>query len=514
MFQDDDDLMPMELNYKQVTSNRPLGNGQFANGVIDYDWNIGGKTGWIPSKTYFRVALRLGGKAVPPFGGFPQPNAAPLMKDQVAFAESACGNLSTSVNFKAGGQNVSGIVNFVPQAQACQNRLRKSGAWLASVGKDSYMLEPDFQKRVNSTAADVPSFLDTNQQTVKLGDSNAHQHTYQLNEAKDTGVITGIDTDFVAAGVIVGDQLLINGVIKTVTAVTDANTITVTPNDFVGIVGQPNGSALKLLRDQNGSGRQTVYALWQPPIGIFDLHKPMGSGAYTITINPNSFYKTSCVQSKLAGLVAPANFDFEVLEIQLFVATCKVDISATTTKELHLMEHQVLSKTIDQLSGDNLLDFTVPSSTQAISVFVQSGDAGTNTQITPNMFKTKNGSDANLISIQLSYANTVKPSTRWTSEFNATTNYLTQRYTDTQLESGKIWSEGGCESFGDWLKRGPLIHYTFDRDKDDRSTMLQLALQYNGLEPNTNCFIIAHYMRIVVITTTNGFVSEVNTLSA
>ena len=130
------------------------------------------------------------------------------------------------------------------------------------------------------------------------------------------------------------------------------------------------------------------------------------------------------------------------------------------------------------------------------------------------MFKTKNGSDANLISIQLSYANTVKPSTRWTSEFNATTNYLTQRYTDTQLESGKIWSEGGCESFGDWLKRGPLIHYTFDRDKDDRSTMLQLALQYNGLEPNTNCFIIAHYMRIVVITTTNGFVSEVNTLSA
>ena len=55
------------------------------------------------------------------------------------------------------------------------------------------------------------------------------------------------------------------------------------------------------------------------------------------------------------------------------------------------------------------------------------------------MFKTKDASDTLLNSIQLSYANQVKPSTRWTSEYNGTTNKLSQRYLDTQFESGKFW---------------------------------------------------------------------------
>jgi hypothetical protein len=206
-----------------------------------------------------------------------------------------------------------------------------------------------------------------------------------------------------------------------------------------------------------------------------------------------------------------------LLEIQFFAATCKIDIPSTGVETLHLMEHQVLTKSMTNRTGDNLLDFTVPSSTKAISVFVQSGDAGTNPLMPPNLFKCKDGTDTNLACIQLSYANTVKPSTRWTSEFKDDTNYLTQRYTDTQLESGQFWSPGGCESFGDWLKRGALIHYTFERDKDDRSTHLQVALQYggiNGIEEHARCFVVAHYSRVAEIAINNGFITSVNTLSA
>ena len=501
MSYNNEDDNEMELSYRQVTSNRPLGSAQFKNGVIDYNFNIGGKMGWIPSRSYFRVALQLKGAA----------GALPQLKDQVAFAESACGNLFSNVYFRAGGQDVSSIVNFVPQAQAAKTRLTKSGAWLNTVGKQSFMLEPDFQKRVNDTASDIPSFLSDNVQTFKLGAVN-HQHDYKLDEVKDTGVVSGVNTDFTAAGVAVGDQILINGVIKTVTVVTDATTLTVVPVSYVAVAGAADGSGLRLTREQDGSGRATVYAMWQPPIGIFDHHKAMGSGDYRIQLNPNSSYKTSCVQTKIAGMLAPANFDIDVIEIQFFAATCKIDIPATGVEKLHLMEHQVLNKPV--LAGENLLDFTVPSSTKSISVFVQAGDALTNPLVTPNMFKTKDGSDLNLQSIQLSYANTVKPSTRWSSNFTANENYLTQRYTDTQLESGKFWSEGGCESFGDWLKRGPLIHYTFIRDENDRSTHLQVAINYLALEANTNCFVVAHYTKTSEITITNGFITSVNTLVA
>jgi hypothetical protein len=492
----------MELNYRQITSNRPLNGGQFKNGVIDYNWNIGGKMGWIPSKSYFRVALKLMGKGVAP----------PVIGDQVAFSESVCGNLFGNVYFKAGGQDVSQIVSYIPQAQAAKNRLTKSGAWLNTIGKDSFMLEPDFQRRVNNTASNVPPTFYENTQTVKLSTA-ANASTYSVAVTAANGAVLGVNTLFDTL-LAVGDQVLIKDTVYTVASIADPLNMVVSPAPLVDIAAVADGSAMKLVREDDGSGRSTVYAMWQPPIGIFDHHSPMGSGDYRIQLNPNAYFKTSCVQSKLAGLVAGTNFDIDVLEVQFFVATCKIDIPATGVETLHLMEHQVLTKAINNVSGENLLDFTVPSSTKAISVFVQSGDSGTNTQITPNMFKTKDGSDTKLVSIQLSYANTQKPSTRWTSEFTGGINYLKQRYTDTQLESGQFYSEGGCESFSDWFKRGPLIHYNFTRDADDRSTNLQVAVQYDGIEAGSNLFVIAHYSRVAEISITNGFVSSVSTLSA
>jgi hypothetical protein len=493
----------MELSYKQVTSNRPLaGDGNFTGGIIDFNWNIGGNMGVIPSKNYFRYAIQLKGPAA----------TVPNLGNQLAFAENVAANSLTSVAWKTGGKDVSAGMTYLPQASACKNRLTKSGAWLNTMGKDSFYLEPDFQKRVNKTASGVPASFDENVQTVKLGTAG-NQNTYGVAIAT-TGVVTGTNTQFTTAGIVVGDQIIVNGATYTVLVdLAGSETVmTVSPKPALAVDTGANGSALKLLREQDGSGRNIVYVVFQPPIGIFDHHEPMGSGDYRLELNPNANYKKACVQSKLAGLLAPADYDFEILEIRLFVATVKVNIPATGTQILHLMEHQVMSKAIPQ-AGENLLDFTVPSSTKAISVFVQSGDAGTNTQITPNMFKTKDGSDLELSSIQLSYANTNKPSTRWTSEFTNSKNFMLQRYTDTQLESGQFFSPGGCESFGDWLKRGPLYHYSFIRDKDDRSTYLQCAVHYTNLEANTNLFVVAHYSRTVQISVNNGFVTDVTSLS-
>ena len=130
------------------------------------------------------------------------------------------------------------------------------------------------------------------------------------------------------------------------------------------------------------------------------------------------------------------------------------------------------------------------------------------------MFKTKDSSDENLKSIQITYANVSKPSTRWTSELDDEKNFLKQRYTDTQLYSGKFWSEGGCEPFKDWVKRGGLYHFAWERDKDDKSTNCQLAIQYGALEANANVFICAHYTRVVSISIQNGFITDVQSLSA
>jgi hypothetical protein len=174
---------------------------------------------------------------------------------------------------------------------------------------------------------------------------------------------------------------------------------------------------------------------------------------------------------------------------------------------------QIQSKALSAGSNDSLLDFTVPPSTKAITIFVQSNKAGNDTKIPPSVFKCADRSDEKLKSIQIMYANTSKPATRWTSEMTENTNFMKQRYTDTQLYSGKIWSEGGTETFAEWLKRGPIYHYSFIRDESDRSTHVQLSSQFDTLAADTNLMICAHFTRTVQITSQNGYVTEVVSLS-
>ena len=509
----------MELVYRQVTCQKAVNGDNFSQGVQDFNFSIGGKTAWIPNRTYFRIGMTLKGRG----------NAAPTFADQVAFADSVCGNLYNNVYFRAGGQDVSSIVNYVPQAQAIKNRLDKSGSWLKSIGKDAFFLDPDYNSRVARTSA-IPSVADGTLQYTKLGTAD-HQHDYRVQIAPPTapggagalvdgGVVTGTNTQFQAAGVAVGSELLINGTIYTVTVVTSDTELTVTPAPSVAVDTTINGSAMLVTRENKGDGRNVVYAMWVPPIGIFDESSPLGSGDYRLQLNPNAYYKTSAVEMKhkngVAGTAATSDFNITVDSVELYVATCKQDVPATGVETLHLMETQIQSKTLSNRTGDNLLDFTVPPSTKAISVFVQSSDSGSNVQIPPSMFKVKDGTDMNLSSIQIAYANQVKPSTRWTSEFNDSTNKMTQRYLDTQLECGKFWSEGGTESFADFVKRGPLYHYNWLRDAQDRSTQVQVNMAFGGatgIEEKANLFVVAHYTRTVEISVQNGFITEVKSLA-
>jgi hypothetical protein len=413
---------------------------------------------------------------------------------------------------------VSSIVNYVPQAQQVKNRLDKSGAWLDTVGKDSFGCDADFQTRVNNTALNAPG-VEEETQLVGLGDAT-HRKTATIAILAATGRVTGADTllNTGESKLDVGDQLQVNGVLYTVTtAATDDVGDNCVVSPFPAAQGLTDVAAttdaFKVVRNNNGDGRNKVYLMWQPPVGIWDESKPLGSGDYRIQLNPNAYYQSACAQTTLAGAQFPANYNIVVDDVQLFIATVKVDIPVTGVDTLHLMEMQVQSKSLSGGADDTLLDFTVPPSTKAISIFVQSADSGSNPLIPPSTFKTKDRSDENLRSIQVTYANTSKPATRWTSEFKDDTNYLKQRYTDTQLYSGKFWSEGGCESFGDWIKRGPLYHYSFERDQDDRSTHVQMNVQYGALENKANLFIVAHFSRAIQISTQNGFVTEIVSLS-
>lgn len=461
----------MELNYRQINCQSANSGDRFDKGVQNYPFSIGGKTGWIPARSYFRIGVTVTGAS-----------DKPIMEENIALADSFCGNLFSNVIVRAGGQDISSIMNYCGQAQMLKSRTTASGAWLNTTGKQ-FALDADFQSRVSRTSK---------------------KPLEGKVEMDADGVVTGVGTGFLAA-INVGDEIELEGSLYKVVEVSADETLKVyNPSKVIVAAGK------KVYRADLAGNKNTQYFLWQPPVGFFDHSELLGAGEYRISLNPNTNYKTSAIEMLADGKIAGTDFDFNVDSMEFYCATMKADLDNSGKSHLKLTELSLQSKT---LGGATQHDFTVPPSTTAISVFLQGGTAGSDVRLPPSMFKTLGG-NAKLTSLQVSYANTTKPSTQWASKYDSTTQQMSQRYIDSQMYSGNFWNLGGTESLGDWLKRGAIYHFTFDRDASDRSTQVQVI---TGLDSSIsaeersgmNLFVAAHYTRQVDIVTELGFISEV-----
>lgn len=318
-------------------------------------------------------------------------------------------------------------------------------------------------------------------------------------------------------------------------------------------------------------GKNRIFMNFQPSLGIFDLHQGIGSGAFKFQLNPNVNYQTSCVETvgtcvpvpdsasgyfagaytvvplkpAIAGNVtagiaakAVAGYQLNIENVLLYIATIKQPMPMSGILPLSLMETQIMQKTMSSVAANssNQLDFTVPPSTLAITVWVQAPTVGTNSAIPPSKFKVAQGTntpDENLQSIQVTYGSSTKPSTLYQSGYNInsgnvyslqwngnalsqvsysplTSSEMQQRWIQSQQNAGKLGNDGGTENYLNYLDMGPYYHFDFSRDKADSSSYVNVQIQYNeALPAGTNLYICAWYSRQVEIAFESGVVTSV-----
>jgi hypothetical protein len=290
--------------------------------------------------------------------------------------------------------------------------------------------------------------------------------------------------------------------------------------------------------------------MFQPPIGIFSEANAISGGDFKISLNPSPNYKINGVQSLRAlqpytSLQVLGDYDLFIRDVKFYVCTIKSDVSPTGVIPLSLVEMAVLNKTLNNQDGGGSqnLDFTVPPSTLAITVFVQGSNAGTNTIIPAtkfylqtgdgNPYTVKTGDGAistsgnnvnqinsslvdnianNLQQIQVTYGSITKTQTLYNSGYSGLggINQNIQRFLQSIQYSGKIVSEGGSESQPQYLERGNYWHFDFSKDKNDTSSYVNVQLGFNGsVGPGNNLFIVAHYSRQCEISYENGFITQV-----
>jgi len=501
------DEFAVDKSLIEVPCSRTVAGDSFPAGVMDFNVNIGNPSVFKPSESYFRIACTV-------TAGSNQPS---LSSHEVALADNFCGALFNQVSFRAGGQDVSSCQRYVAQGEQLRMRLSKSYAWQKSVGKNAFMIDDDYESRRRVISYDDEIIAYSGEITIDVDGIVGGDGTNFWGDGVRTGMILAIPAGpstlkYPITGIVNGSPNFL-----TVKVPTGFTAITV-PTDYKVVTEED--------RYTSSNGRNRVYVLWKPGIGIFDDAVALGAGNYTISLNPATNYKTAALQT-LETNTNSATYNLTIDDIRFYASTYKME-KPDMIEELTLHEVDVQSKVIGDSGNVSSLQFTVPPSTYGVAVFFQAGNAGYDSIAPSTLFKTKqvypplstSVDERSLQNVQISYAGMTRPTVNWTNQAftydntiagATSTNELQQRYIDTISETGMLYNVGGVESFESYLKRGLYVYYKFLKSESNKATDLQLSCNLaSGLPADTRLFIAAMYTRRVDITTSNGLVTQVS----
>jgi hypothetical protein len=489
--------------YRQITPDRTVASN-FRNGSIVYRWTVSGNSWWIPNKSFLSLRSKL----------YRTASDQPSLSDDIAPSVDFMACLFSSMEMRLNDQPLSRVNSFLPQISALKTRLTKSKAWRDSVGKSTNFWETDFERRRASIVSNVLVDEDeiVEHKIALTGTSIAISTTGVLtgslaivNAGVVTSVATALNTELV-----VGDNIVVDGVkYQVITAATDATgtTSVVEPQPTDAVTA--NANFYKIITRRPTTGRQRaniVETVFQPPLGVFDLSTPLPPGNYSFHAMPDqSNYNKACFESKLGDITGQDM----IVEDMYFNAFIVDGENAPDDYEyfLDLNEIAIQPKALTASSGTQVLDFSVPPTTYAISVAVQEKKAGSHTQYSPTKFVLEDNKQNTLTQMRVTYAGQTQPSPDLQVTYSGATDHLTKMYVNTLMNAGGYDSDV-LESKKEFLDMGWISHYRFLKASNDASSRADLALTLDT-PAAAQALVFAHYSNVAHIVYKNRQVESV-----
>jgi hypothetical protein len=417
------------------------------------------------------------------------------------------------------------------------------------MGSSTAVNEASFQKRLlaytryapaTATLTGISAYDDREVYRPFLGNDTSPQTNLvafagaTVSVVAATGVLTGgttvAGTNFstgmpngsapYGAPVLPGDIIVIAGIPYTVQVNSGAGPtglLTIAPLPAANIAATADWFIVRSDMIRAPQSQNSVMVAWQPPLGIMNYDGYLGSGQFSFVMNPDANFELNAVETKNPNWSAVRNYKLNIEEVQLFVWQQKMSLAEGMTNYF-LDEYHIDSK---PYNGN--VTFDVPVSTRALVIFVQDLVAGGNPLVPPSMFKVQDNGDLTIQTIQIQYANMNKPATPYDSKYLLGTtagagsiNWLQQRYHDNFYESGLDVDAVGCETFAEWMKRGPFYYFSFDRDMSNNATSAQVSVTFanTNLNVNAKIFCAAIKRRTAQVNTAGGRITSVVTADA
>ena len=500
------DYTQAEINCQKATQGT-----SFVQGLQSYIFSIGTPSVFIPSASYFLMNVTVEGAAA---------TVPPNLNESLALVEGAANSAYQSAYFLAAGQVVDSVVNYLPQTAMLKMRTSKSKAWIDSIGASAHADNGTFTRRSEAISSRPSSTDNDNMELIRRASALGAVATAGLAASGVNGIAAVV---FVAAAdgtidsVVEGDVLVIAGARYTA----NGNNTVVSANTGA-VAGVADYYILRRKTTRTYKVKNQLQIVFRPPLGIFDNEDPLGPGQYEFQLNPSAAYKTLMMEStknvtnRADGAVGAANtYQVTVNNVRFYACIAKC-IIPDSIQSIYLNEFFTQSK---QMTSNNMnFSFSVPPSTNTLYCFLQATGAGTgaaNSQYPVSRFITGANDDLSLSTILVTYANRSVPMSNWQAAFtevvgSTCNNQLVQFYYQNFIETNTSLREGGMESQEQWLDRGPILIFGFDKPTDDKSTEVNIQVTYSGaMGTATSFFLTAGYRKVAELTYSRGLISRV-----
>ncbi len=278
---------------------------------------------------------------------------------------------------------------------------------------------------------------------------------------------------------------------------------------------------------------------YQPPISFFRTtsHQAL-FGNMEITLNPNQNWRNACVESSRSltdngyygtDVKHGTDFCFGIKSMRLYLARAKMLSSPPSSLTYHVEDVRVMNRQLS--SGSNNIEFSLPTSTQRVAIWIQDSAVGTHSMLPLTRFKARQFTDGKLDTLnkfgpwshdyseklsglQVNFAGITKPITNFMRASGAgsigdgSTNSMLQRWIMTNQNNH---NKRRPEKYDDWLSMGPYYLFDFTRSADNLGTRLSIDINYFGNSPkqgssatntdssNINIYVGAFYIRDVAL---------------
>jgi len=185
-----------DLRYDEVQSLRNLSddatNSRFSGQEITFRWDYANGKWWIPSRSYFRIRVKLTKDGTIPLG----------QNDNIAPNMGMADSMIQQVQYKLADKTVEDISNFYPQVASLKTRLGKTAQWLKTTGNNLNFWESSPVKRQQHICQDGYLESDTMKQhnmtplvtyRTQLGIAAAGTVVFTRNTRVVTFAAAGVD---------------------------------------------------------------------------------------------------------------------------------------------------------------------------------------------------------------------------------------------------------------------------------------------------------------------------------